>query len=48
MVLPRMAALAEVVWSYPTVRDFDEFKQRVGVLTNRYEALGYNFRKVQD
>lgn len=45
MVLPRMAALAEVAWTPAAQKDYEDFKKRAIGLTDRYEALGYNFAK---
>ncbi len=36
MVLPRMAALAEVQWMQPENKNFDEFKERVTRLREIY------------
>lgn len=44
MVLPRMAALAEVGWSYSR-KNYDDFLQRLTRLTKRYDALDYNYAK---
>lgn len=43
MVLPRMAALAEVQWLHPQQKKFDDFARRIGKLTNMYDFLGYNY-----
>jgi hexosaminidase len=45
MALPRLAALAEVTWSPRESRDYNDFLKRAIVLTDRYEALGYNFAR---
>jgi hexosaminidase len=45
MVLPRMAALAEVAWTSQEQRSYDNFLKRAIVLTDRYTALGYNFAR---
>ncbi|MDR0766213.1 MAG: beta-N-acetylhexosaminidase [Odoribacteraceae bacterium] len=45
MVLPRMAALAEVAWTRQDQRSYDDFLKRAIVLTDRYTALGYNFAR---
>ena len=42
--LPRMAALAEVVWTPQPQRSWDNFTQRMAVQYNRYSSRGYNFR----
>ena len=54
MVFPRIAAVAEVAWSAPpadtaeveSVRDFDEFVQRLAALGERWELAGTVFRRV--
>lgn len=45
MLLPRMAALAEVAWTPQEAREYSNFLNRAKLLTQRYEALGYNFAK---
>lgn len=40
---PRLCALAEVVWSSPTRKDFTEFQQRLDKHLLRLEALKVNF-----
>jgi hexosaminidase len=44
MLLPRLAALAEVGWTYGE-RNEDEFMARLKQLTKRYDALGYHYAK---
>lgn len=44
MLLPRLAALAEVGWSYDN-KDFADFKKRVTSLKELYDAYGYNYGK---
>lgn len=43
MVLPRMSALSEVLWSSQESKDWDDFKTRLYHLKNRYDALGLNY-----
>jgi hexosaminidase len=43
MILPRMTALAEVNWTYPSNKDWDSFKNRIKKHFNIYEQLGYNY-----
>lgn len=43
MVLPRMAALAEVQWLQPNEKDFEAFKKRVDSLRHIYELYGYKY-----
>ncbi|MBL7472503.1 beta-N-acetylhexosaminidase [Robertkochia sp. 1368] len=45
MVLPRMAALSEVLWSRAEAKDFEDFKKRMPVLRNMYEQGGYTYAK---
>ena len=44
MLLPRLAALAEVGWSYDN-KDFDSFKKRETSLARLYDAYGYKYAK---
>ena len=43
MVLPRMAALSEVLWSPAKSRNWDNFYDRLPAHFQRYEALGLNY-----
>ena len=43
MVLPRMAALAEVQWVKPEHKDYDSFLQRLPHLFDIYKAEGWKF-----
>lgn len=45
MVLPRMAALAEVQWTAPDKKNYDFFMDRITNLLNLYVQEGYNFAK---
>ena len=45
MVLPRWAALAEVQWSNPEKKNYDNFLSRLPQLINIYDAEGYNYAK---
>lgn len=47
MVFPRAAALAEIVWSYPAERNFDDFFARMVQQQARLDALGVNYRKLR-
>ncbi|MGN0006965.1 MAG: beta-N-acetylhexosaminidase [Alistipes sp.] len=42
MLLPRLAALAEVGWSYDR-KDYDDFKARLGALRKVYDRNGYKY-----
>ena len=43
MALPRMAALAEVLWTYPEGKDFEDFKKRLAVHNAFLDARGYQY-----
>jgi hexosaminidase len=43
MALPRMAALAEVLWTNPANKDFQDFKKRLAVHNAYLDARGYNY-----
>ena len=45
MVYPRAAALAEVVWSEKSARDYAEFLKRVREQAKRYDVYGINYSK---
>ncbi|MEN6559929.1 MAG: family 20 glycosylhydrolase [Acidobacteriota bacterium] len=45
MALPRIAALAEAVWSPQARRDWPDFAARLGRLLPRYEQAGLNFAR---
>jgi hexosaminidase len=45
MVLPRMAALAEVAWTQLGQKSWDDFKQRMEKEYRRYNVLGFNYSK---
>lgn len=42
-LFPRMLALSEVIWTYPTERNFEEFSQRVQKHYDRLDILGVNY-----
>jgi hexosaminidase len=44
MVLPRMCALAEVVWSDKQLRNLEDFLARLSLHYTRFDALGVNYR----
>jgi hexosaminidase len=44
MVLPRMSALSEVVWTEAEQKDFENFKSRLEKLVLRFEFKNYNYR----
>lgn len=43
MLLPRMLALSEVLWSKNDHRDFDDFKKRLQTHQKLLDYLGYNY-----
>jgi len=43
MVLPRMAALSEVVWTDKNNKSWSSFQRRIKDHFNRYKALGWNY-----
>ena len=45
MTLPRLAALAEAVWSPKEVRNWTDFAARVERQMKRYEAAGYTYAR---
>lgn len=45
MIMPRMAALAEVVWTKPQLKDWNDFTRRMRDEYRRYEARGINYSK---
>lgn len=45
MALPRMAALSEVQWSQPALKDYTSFTNRLTEFTHMYDRLGYNYAK---
>ncbi len=44
MVLPRMSALAEVVWTRPELKDFDDFRARLEKQYARFDQMEVNYR----
>jgi hexosaminidase len=45
MIFPRLAALAEAVWSPKELRDWEDFSERVKVTFKRYEYRGIDYAK---
>jgi hexosaminidase len=45
MVLPRMAALAEVAWTPPSRKNWPDFQRRMRTQYQRYAALGANYAR---
>jgi hexosaminidase len=44
MLFPRLCALAEVAWSGPEERDYQDFLRRLDTHRRHFEALGVNYR----
>jgi len=45
MELPRLAALSEVQWLDPALKNFEDFKARIPAMMAIYDKLGYNYAK---
>lgn len=45
MIFPRIAALAETVWSSKELRDWTDFSGRINSMFKRYDYLGINYAK---
>ncbi len=43
MVLPRIAALAEVLWSAKDKRNFEGFERRLPFILEKYKEMNYNY-----
>lgn len=45
MILPRMTALSEVVWTSKDGKEWNDFKGRLMYLSKRYDEMGLNYAK---
>jgi hexosaminidase len=45
MTFPRLTALAELCWTSPGQKNFDDFSKRLSHQLSRYEVLGINYSK---
>ena len=45
MLLPRLAALCEVQWTQPALKDSSDFLNRLPIMVNLYNRYGYNYGK---
>lgn len=45
MTFPRMAAMAEVLWTNQSRRSWDDFSKRIGLMTLSYEKMGLNYAR---
>lgn len=48
MLLPRMLALSEVVWTPREAKDFEAFRRRLPWHLARFDALGVRYRPLED
>jgi len=46
MILPRMTALSEVVWSSKVSRNWQYFNKELKYFSKRYHAMGLNYSKI--
>ncbi len=47
MTFPRIAALAEVAWTQPEVKNYNSFLQRINYFSDRWTRKGINFTPVE-
>ena len=45
MAFPRMAAMAETLWSSKEVRSWEDFSRRIQIFMKRYDQAGINYAK---
>ena len=45
MLFPRVAAMAEVAWTQPRLKNWEGFKERMEGQYKRYDAMGINYSK---
>ena len=45
MTFPRIAAMAEALWSPKEVRNWDDFSRRIQLFMKRYDQMGINYSK---
>jgi len=45
MTFPRIAAMAEALWSPKEVRNWDDFSRRIQSIMKRYDQMGINYSK---
>ena len=48
MIFPRLSSLAEIAWSPKGKKDMDNFRKRLEVQCERYDAMGINYRKYEE
>jgi hexosaminidase len=44
MMFPRLSALAEVAWSPPSTRNYNDFMRRLQIQGRRFDLMGVNYR----
>ncbi len=47
MLMPRLAAMAEVLWSPPAARNWPSFLQRLKAQLPHLDARGLNYRQLE-
>lgn len=47
MLLPRLAAMSEALWSQPQAKDWQGFRQRLEEHQQHWRHRGYNFRPLE-
>jgi hexosaminidase len=45
MTFPRIAAMAEALWSPKEIRNWNDFSNRIQLFMKRYDQLGINYSK---
>lgn len=45
MILPRMTALSEIVWTQKDAKNWEDFDARLQHMAERYDAMGLNYAK---
>jgi len=48
MIAPRILAMAEVLWAYPAVREFDTFKPRARAGLALLQRMGWRYTDVPE
>ena len=45
MAFPRLAGVAELGWTSASLREWEEYRMRLGAQSARWTVLGINFRR---
>ena len=48
MAFPRTTAMAEVVWTLPEFKNYDNFLKRWEINSKRLDSVGVNYRNLSD